>query len=203
MAKAKAARKKRDETKQQIITSTYQMLTKEGLEKFTLQELISRLNIGVGTFYYYFESKDDLLYNTFLYGDQLFVERFEKKYGKVSSHADKLLLFLHEQALSTHNMTAEYMENYRHVIRYRMMAYYFDTRHSPKYRLLYEIIEGGQASGEFIPTYSARDLAEYFWTLMAGAADFARLSQGYDILEHIERLSMIGVKLLLAPQTKK
>lgn len=184
----------------QIIVSTYQMLTKEGLENFTLQELISRLDIGVGTFYYYFESKDDLLYNTFVYGDTQFVEKFEKKYKKIGAFADKLLLFLHEQALSTHGMNAQYMENYRHVIRHQMMTYYFDTRLSPKYRLLYEIIEAGQRSGEFTDRYSARDLAEYFWTLMAGAADFARLSQAYDILEHIERLSVIGVELILRPE---
>lgn len=197
--KGKTAGNKRN-TKQKLVSRTSEMLLTHGFDNFTLHDLLTSIDVGVGTFYYYFESKEDLLVEGFIYNDKKFVSNFKKKYAKIDSCADKLLLFMQEQAMYTFKMTDEYLKNYRHVIRHKMSTYYFDLRLSPKYQLLYEIIEEGQTRGEFTVATPATLLAEMFWTMMAGCADFARMCPTYDIVQHVEQLSVHTVNTILTPE---
>ena len=192
----KARLKKKSNTKAEIISKACQIIKREGVENFTVQQLIAKLEIGVGTFYYYFSSKEMLLFETLVFLDEQFVEMFKVKYHDISSNAEKLKLFLHEQAMVASNITAQHLDNYRRVLKKNILTYYFNAKISPKYQMLIDIMEDGQAQNEFTRAFPAKALAELVWTTMAGAADFSRISELYDIATHTDQMGEILAELV-------
>ncbi len=51
----------REQKRLEVITLAYDFLTKHGLKNFSMDTLIKYLNMGKGTFYHYFDSKEDLI----------------------------------------------------------------------------------------------------------------------------------------------
>ena len=196
MKTAKSTKKRNNHTRDEIIKKTVQIIQTEGLENFTLNDLLTKMNIAVGTFYYYFESKEELLFNSLIYSDQLFLDSFNKKYRKTESAKERLCYFLHEQSLIANDFTAQYLDNYWHIMKTQVMEYYFDASLSPKYQLLISIIADGQASGEFHPVPSAKSLAELVWTAMAGTVEFSRMSSTYSLDKHVKEQSKTITALL-------
>jgi AcrR family transcriptional regulator len=55
---SKAAAKKR---RQDLITVAAQLFLKQGYENTTINQIINKLNLAKGTYYYHFQSKEDIL----------------------------------------------------------------------------------------------------------------------------------------------
>lgn len=52
----------RIENKSKIVEATVQLLKEKGVEKVTVRNVCEKAGIAVGTFYYYFQNKDDLMF---------------------------------------------------------------------------------------------------------------------------------------------
>ncbi|MDO4536405.1 MAG: TetR/AcrR family transcriptional regulator [Clostridium perfringens] len=52
----------RIENKSKIMEATVQLIKEEGVEKVTVRNVCAKAGIAVGTFYYYFQNKDDLMF---------------------------------------------------------------------------------------------------------------------------------------------
>lgn len=50
------------ENKSKILEATIQLLKEKGIEKVTVRNVCAEAGIAVGTFYYYFKNKDDLMF---------------------------------------------------------------------------------------------------------------------------------------------
>ncbi len=64
MAKERMLKQKlnRIENKSKILEATVQLLKEKGVEKVTVRNVCAKAGIAVGTFYYYFQNKDDLMF---------------------------------------------------------------------------------------------------------------------------------------------
>lgn len=64
MAKEKMLNQKlnRIENKSKILEATVQLLKEKGVENVTVRNVCAKAGIAVGTFYYYFQNKDDLMF---------------------------------------------------------------------------------------------------------------------------------------------
>lgn len=64
MAKEKMLKQKlnRIENKSKILEATVQLLKEKGVENVTVRNVCAKAGIAVGTFYYYFKNKDDLMF---------------------------------------------------------------------------------------------------------------------------------------------
>lgn len=64
MAKEEKLKQKlnRIENKSKIMEATVQLIKEKGVEKVTVRNVCEKAGIAVGTFYYYFRNKDDLMF---------------------------------------------------------------------------------------------------------------------------------------------
>ena len=64
MAKERMLKQKlnRIENKSKILEATVQLLKEKGVENVTVRNVCAKAGIAVGTFYYYFQNKDDLMF---------------------------------------------------------------------------------------------------------------------------------------------
>ena len=80
-----------DEKRLEICTLAYERLIEEGVAEFSLNKFIESLNMSKGQFYYYFKSKEKLIFETLKIKDIEFVEIIKEKIVKKSNFLEKLV----------------------------------------------------------------------------------------------------------------
>lgn len=73
-----------------ILESSYYFFLKNGIKNSSLELLLKQLNMGKGTFYHYFKSKDELIKKLILNLVDLYIKICDKKLKKCSNIKDKL-----------------------------------------------------------------------------------------------------------------
>lgn len=81
----KVAKKKED-----IIKAATNIVTKKGFQGTTMEEIAATLLMTKGSVYYYFESKQDLLYQCFVLLLKEMIETIKKINGQTGAHEQKL-----------------------------------------------------------------------------------------------------------------
>jgi AcrR family transcriptional regulator len=135
---------KRSITKQQILTAAAELFTEKGYESTTLEDVTERANLSKGTFYYNFESKEDLVVgirrsalsstideayeavargdNPFLVLEKLLIDRtvYTEKYPELASvfyaHRFEYMFFRAEQKLHEPDKKDEPQGRFRKVV---------------------------------------------------------------------------------------
>lgn len=79
-----------DEKRLEICTLAYERLI-EGVAEFSLNKFIESLNMSKGQFYYYFKSKEKLIFETLKIKDIEFVEIIKENIVKKSNFLEKLV----------------------------------------------------------------------------------------------------------------
>jgi AcrR family transcriptional regulator len=140
----------------QLLTQAIELFSQSGYRETGLQEIADKLNITRPLFYYYFESKDDLLWRIIgQLGDQLLdrakpiaasdLQPREKMAKLLEGHADTLLRNVH--AFRIYFAERHNLDGPRHRRLLRGEKEYYD--------LLRSVIIEGQERNEFKPTDSA------------------------------------------------
>jgi len=80
-----------DEKSLEICTLAYERLIEEGVAEFSLNKFIESLNMSKGQFYYYFKSKEKLIFETLKIKDIEFVEIIKENIVKKSNFLEKLV----------------------------------------------------------------------------------------------------------------
>ncbi|MGJ0316189.1 TetR/AcrR family transcriptional regulator [Aliarcobacter cryaerophilus] len=80
-----------DEKRLEICTLAYERLIEEGVAEFSLNKFIESLNMSKGQFYYYFKSKEKLIFETLKIKDIEFVEIIKENIVKKSNFLEKLV----------------------------------------------------------------------------------------------------------------
>ena len=86
---------KKSNNRVKILNAAWQLFSEKGYEETTVDEIIELTNTSKGTFYHYFNSKEDLL-SLFSY---IFDERYEELSQKIDvemNSFDKLLMLCEE-----------------------------------------------------------------------------------------------------------
>ena len=75
----------------EICALAYERLVEEGIVEFSLNKFIEELNMSKGQFYYYFKSKEKLIFETLKIKDIEFVEIIKENIAKKSNFLEKLV----------------------------------------------------------------------------------------------------------------
>ena len=145
-----------------IIDSAWKLFHEKGFGDTTINDIIREADISKGTFYYYFNSKDDLLGTLSEVLDREY-ERLEGEEPEGLSCFDKLIWLNYE--------VHSFMEKN---IDYRLLAYLYSAqivkesfsallnRNRYYYRYVERLMEQGQKNGELTDEMPVSEMVRYF-----------------------------------------
>jgi AcrR family transcriptional regulator len=149
-------------TREKIIKTAWKLFYEEGFAETTINDIIREADISKGTFYYYFNSKDDLL-GTLSEVLEREYERLEGEEPEGLSCFDKLIWLNYE--------VHSFMEKN---IDYRLLAYLYSAqivkesfsallnRNRYYYRYVERLMEQGQKNGELTDEMSVSEMVRCF-----------------------------------------
>ena len=149
-------------TREKIIKTAWKLFYEEGFAETTINDIIREADISKGTFYYYFNSKDDLLGTLSEVLDREY-ERLEGEEPEGLSCFDKLIWLNYE--------VHSFMEKN---IDYRLLAYLYSAqivkesfsallnRNRYYYRYVERLMEQGQKNGELTDEMSVSEMVRCF-----------------------------------------
>ena len=111
------------ELRQQIIDATVQILSTEGAEALTIRRVCQKADVSNGTFYHYFQNKDDLL--MYFVKDTLFGD-FEIKTAPDDITGRVVELYLH-LVRKYQSMGKEFMKSFYNTNNIALSAYMGET----------------------------------------------------------------------------
>lgn len=80
-----------DEKRKWICEKAYEQFLISGINNFSLTKFIASLNMSKGLFYYYFQTKEELIYEVINNKEQKIFNEMEKKISEAETFYDKLL----------------------------------------------------------------------------------------------------------------
>ncbi len=174
-------------TKMKIATAAWRLFSERGYDETTVEDIIEAAQTSRGTFYHYFEGKDAL------FGTMSFL--FDEAYSRLEREMDPGLTAF-EKLLYLNREIFAYVENNLMV---DMLTRMYSTQlvtHGEKhlldrnrvyYRLLRQIIEEGQKSGELSREYTVNEIVKgysmiergmlYDWCICDGEYGLARYTE--------------------------
>ena len=150
------------DTREKIIKTAWKLFYEEGFAETTINDIIREADISKGTFYYYFNSKDDLLGTLSEVLDREY-ERLEKEEPEGLSCFDKLIWLDYE--------VHSFMEKN---IDYRLLSYLYSAqivkesfsallnRNRYYYRYVERLMEQGRKNGELTDEMPVSEMVRYF-----------------------------------------
>ena len=90
-----------DEKKTSIVLATLNIIFEEGLDNFSVNYLLRKLKISKGSFFHYFDSKEDLLADVIDYASQPFISIMESVIGESDLRPKEKLIKLYRSIGST------------------------------------------------------------------------------------------------------
>lgn len=181
--------RKRISTKSRIVKAAWNLFYKKGYEQTTVEDIISASKTSKGTFYHYFKGKEALLNSL----SDLFDEKYEELAAVIDpamSAYDKLLYLNHELFYMIETS-----------VDIDLLAFLYSSQLTTKgkkslsdskrfyFKWITEILEDGQADGEFKDTSSAKELMKiYAMFERALLYDWALFRGKYSLSEYSSRL---------------
>lgn len=147
-------------TKMRIATAAWKLFSEKGYEETTVEDIIEESHTSRGSFYHYFEGKDAL------FGTMSFL--FDDAYSRLAESMDPHLSAF-DKLLYLNREIFAYVEN---TLMVDMLTRMYSTQlvtHGEKhlldrnrvyYRLLRQIIEEGQRSGELSREYTVNEIVK-------------------------------------------
>ncbi len=80
-----------DEKRKWICEKAYEQFLTSGINNFSLTKFITSLNMSKGLFYYYFQTKEELIFKVIKNKKKIIFDEIEKKISEAETFYDKLL----------------------------------------------------------------------------------------------------------------
>ncbi len=80
-----------DEKRKWICEKAYEQFLTSGINNFSLTKFITSLNMSKGLFYYYFQTKEELIFKVIKNKEKIIFDEIEKKISEAETFYDKLL----------------------------------------------------------------------------------------------------------------
>ncbi len=150
------------ETKRTIYHVALDLIKEKNFESISIEEISKKANVSVGTFYYYFSSKEEIYLCLFQEIDKRFALEIQAD-EKQEPTKDQLLHFFvqlakHTSELGLHINKQLYHGNNR----------LFTLKNSSTWTKLQEIINRGQARQELTTDFKEGEILEYLIMLSRG-----------------------------------
>jgi AcrR family transcriptional regulator len=162
------------ETKKRIISCGKKLIQSEGFENVSVHEISKNAGITVGTFYYYFNSKDELLYEMLPKMSDYFKSDEAQQMKKEGGYARLMNYF----AYLINYPFLKYRDVMKHILASQSATDFIDSDRLPAIR---EIIREGQEDGEFETDVDAAQIAQMLFYANRGVfGHFIYHAEDYD-----------------------
>lgn len=189
---------KRKRRRKEIVDITLHMMKNMELDDLNVKTLCEKLEISVGTFYYYFETKEELVHEVYTNIDDYLLERIDQRL----THENE-----EENLIEYANIYANHVKLMGEITGNSLSARPIPLPSAPDeiqkehtrtlFRVLNEILSNGQKKGTFNNGFDAEEMTEYFIIYMRGiSSDWGRRNQCYDIEEAYDRQIKLLIKIL-------
>ena len=154
--------------KERIIEAASELFQKKGYNNVSIDEIIEKAGTSKGGFYYYFDSKDQLLSGWIPQIDQVYKEWFEnadasKSYKELLQEFNHLVLRKIEMGMPPEMVSVIYSTQLS-----MMPEKKINDTDRALFRSLHELIKGGQKNGEFKQDHSFREYTRMLITIQRG-----------------------------------
>ncbi|NLK72276.1 MAG: TetR/AcrR family transcriptional regulator [Clostridiales bacterium] len=183
---ANKVHKKSDRTKAKIYNTAMNLFENRGYDNVSVHDICSKSSVSIGTFYYYFPSKIDLMLEISNQFDEVFENQLQEK-GSDQTYFDYLLDFFDLYAICNERSGCGFSGK---IIAYRNT--HLGSRKyikKPMYSKLLQIIERGQMAGEITKSFDAEFIMDtllvsarglvYNWCLHNGSYDLRVMMRKY------------------------
>ncbi|MDX6154530.1 TetR/AcrR family transcriptional regulator [Marinococcus sp. PL1-022] len=170
------------QTKQTIYNAALTLIQHKSFDEVTIEEISKKADVSVGSFYYYFHSKEDIYLSMFKKLDEeLFRDFNPEDYQQAGE--DLLISFFLQLARHVSALGLN-------IVKYSLfkegpVPYYKDLYMS---EALQKIIKIGQAKNIFASSMSEEEMTEYLLIIMQGIMlDWCKTDEGYSLEEKTEQ----------------
>lgn len=160
--KMNSRKQQANETRTRIYETAVELMQEHGFEKITVEEICKEAGVAVGSFYYHFQSKNDILTEIFHRADEFFVaHRTEILEGKDAPA--QITGFFRQYAAYTASTDIEFTKHL-----YNTNNKYFLTTDREMYQLLHSLIENGQKQNTITDVMNADEIVNYLFIAARG-----------------------------------
>ncbi|GAA0076497.1 TetR/AcrR family transcriptional regulator [Clostridium sp. CTA-5] len=149
-------------TKNKIYNTATKLMQKEGYDSITIQNICEKAGVSVGSFYHYFESKNDILIELYKKADDFFYDNVKDKLSSKNA-LDKIIEYFGYYAEYNQNTGIDMMKQL-----YNSNNKMFITKGRNMQTILDEIIREGQEKNEIINEMTPQYITRYIFVLMRG-----------------------------------
>jgi TetR/AcrR family fatty acid metabolism transcriptional regulator len=152
-------RTKSSQTRNRIFTKATDLFNEMGFDHVTIRDICKGADIAIGTFYLYFKSKGDILYEVYQKADEIFAEKEISERGDLLTTA-KILELIRTQ-FSMVSVFHIQSEGIKHLYVYQLESdnQYFFSEDRKFHTQLFKVVESGQNTGEIRSDMTCHDIA--------------------------------------------
>lgn len=173
-------------TKNAIMESALRLFEQRGFDSVTIEDITTDAKVAKGSFYTYFATKSDIIVDEFWKIDEYYHEYASKNLKRYKTGREKLLAFTRAQmryvrdVIGNANLKILYANQTIQPGRDKIIT----KKERQWVRIISEIIEEGQASGEFRTDLDAKLMANLFNRSARGIfLDWCILDAEFDLVK--------------------
>jgi TetR/AcrR family fatty acid metabolism transcriptional regulator len=180
------------ETKKRIFDAAIKLINKKGFENISISEICKSAKCSVGSFYHYFESKDDLIMSAYKDADYQ-AEEVIRRIPPQGDFKEQILYIFTVQSEIAQKLGVQFMTQiYKNQITIDNHFLFAKTRVMPNHIRL--IIEKAQQEGVLTSEYSSEFIANELMKFSRGLFyDWCALKGSYNHTEAIKKSMSIFI----------
>src|SRR6056297_1122330 len=168
-------------TKEKIYSNAIKLIRKKGFENISVSEICDKSDVSIGTFYYYFKTKQDILFEIYKKADDYF-ENTVYENLKSDNHLEKAREYLFYYIKFVED---DGIDMIKHL--YIPDNKLFVKKGRAMQTILEDIIEKGQQKDEISEKMGPEEAVRFSFVVMRGVVfDWALNDGSYDIVENAE-----------------
>ncbi|AEB76392.1 TetR/AcrR family transcriptional regulator [Clostridium botulinum] len=178
-------------TKKKLYDISTDLMKTKGYDNVTIQEICKKAGVSVGSFYHYFESKNDIFIELYKIADDFFYDTIK---GKLSSEdtINKIIEYFNYYAEYNEKMGIDMMKQL-----YNSNNKMFITKGRHMQTVLDTIIEQGQKNNEVTTEMTPKQITRFLFVLMRGVVyDWCLHDGEYDLKEKMKSMLMQILKTI-------
>ena len=179
-----------EETHKRIYNTAFGLMTKKGFNKITIKDIAKKAGVSIGTFYHYYKSKDDILYEIYYKADEYFRQMMAGMEAETAP--ERIIEYFRYYARYSERNTVGFTTHL-----YNIENKYFLKKGRLMQTVLADIIRQGQEKNELIQTKTPDELVDFLFLIARGIIfDWGLRDGQYDVEEKTIEIMTMQVSLL-------
>lgn len=184
-------------TKERIYNITVQLITKNGFDNVTIEDIAKEAGIARGLFYHYYKSKADIIIETYSAVDADFKKKLDALDENISP-VDRIIFLVCEQARYAKMVGVDFVKQVYKAQMDTGTAFFIDKRR-PIQKAIHDSIVAGQNSGIMLKEIDPDEYTRLAMSVSRGVLyDWCLHSGDYDIEAAME----IYFRKIIFPEKK-